>query len=320
MLTRYIQHLITVIALCILYAMPTSAEDFTVASFKALPNDVTAFISPVMDLNGEACALVKVVAPAGFAFSTPLGIVKREDKTGEIWLWLPQGTRSLTIKHPTWGVLRDYMLPHKLESRITYEMRLNMPQQNTQAIHDTITLTKTITDTVKVELHRPAIKLSTHILLTAALHTDGPSFGIMAMMLKRHGAFIHISSDLHTTGSTSMSCNKQGYINDGSYMPYYTGNTRHSSYTITAGAAHRLGTRLNLFEGLGYGRKAMAWQLAESEGGGYVLNNGLTHKGVAAEAGLLYNRKRISVVASVITIAGKQWQGNIGIGIKLGKL
>ena len=50
-----------------------------------MPNDVSAFITPVRDLNDEPCALVKVEAPSDFAFSTPLGIVSRKDKVGEIW-------------------------------------------------------------------------------------------------------------------------------------------------------------------------------------------------------------------------------------------
>lgn len=297
---------------------PPTDSGVTVASFKALPNDVSAFISPVRDLNGEACALVKVVAPSEFAFSTPLGIVKREDKTGEIWLWLPQGTKTLTIKHPQWGVIRDYKLPDKLESRMTYEMRLTLPLQQLAAVHDTITLTKTITDTIKVVTPVPRVRLATHLLLTTALHTDGPSWGIMAMMVWRHGFYIHASSDLHSTGSTKLTCDKDGYT-DGNTLPYYSGHTRHSNYTITAGAAHRLTKSLCLFEGMGYGRTATAWQLAESEGGGYALNDGLTHKGISGEAGLLYSYKRLSVAASVITIVGKQWQGSIGVGIKLGK-
>ena len=48
-----------------------------------MPNDVSAFITPVRDLNDEPCALVKVEAPSDFAFSTPLGIVSRKDEVGE---------------------------------------------------------------------------------------------------------------------------------------------------------------------------------------------------------------------------------------------
>ena len=46
---------------------------------------------------------------------------------GEIWLYLPNGTRLLTLKHPQWGVIRDYRFPTPLESRMTYELVLAPP-------------------------------------------------------------------------------------------------------------------------------------------------------------------------------------------------
>ena len=100
------------LALCLWLLCGGSArsQEFTVSSFRLMPNDASAFVNSVRDLNDEACALVKVEAPSDFAFSTPLGIVKRKDEVGEIWLYLPQGTKMLTLKHPVWGVLRDYQL------------------------------------------------------------------------------------------------------------------------------------------------------------------------------------------------------------------
>lgn len=128
---------------------PASADStFSVESFRQLPTDVSAFIDAVRDLNDEACALLKVVAPADFAFSSPLGIVERRDKVGEIWLFLPKGTKSITLKHPQWGVLRDYAFGTKLESRMTYEMRLRLPQAAVVEKHDTVVYTQTIVDTV----------------------------------------------------------------------------------------------------------------------------------------------------------------------------
>lgn len=118
-------------------ALAAPDSTFTVEKFRQLPTDVSAFIDAVRDLNGEACALLKVVAPADFAFSSPLGIVERRDKVGEIWLFLPKGTKSITLKHPQWGVLRDYKFGTKLESRMTYEMRLRLPQTAVVEKHDT---------------------------------------------------------------------------------------------------------------------------------------------------------------------------------------
>lgn len=295
----------------------TSAVKFKVTGFKVLPNDVSAFITPVRDLNNEACALLKVVARQDFAFSSPLGIVKRKNEVGEIWLYLPKGTRRITIKHPRWGVLRNYRLPLALESHVAYEMTISEPRVSAIHEHDTIILTKTIVDTVAVKRKRPRLPTTFHALLTISMHRNGPSWGIMLAAMRRHGLFVHVSSDLRSIGDTRLTCDEEGYIDDSGTMPYYTGETRHSNWTATAGAIHRLCRQLSVFEGIGYGRAATAWQLAESEGGGSVLNDGLTHEGVAGELGLMATFGRVNISASVLTIAGRQWQGCVGVGIKL---
>lgn len=304
------------------------SQEFSVASFQVLPNDVSAFINNVRDLNDEACALIKVEAPSDFAFSTPLGIVKRKDEVGEIWLYVPRGTKMLTLKHPQWGVIRDYKLGKPLESRMTYEMKLNLPKPAIAEKHDTIIQIKTVTDTIAIPQAKPKMPLSIYALATIALHQDGPSYGIFFAMMHRHGFFLHASSDFKSIGKTEGNCDKDGNITktsstsnrtngNTSNKPYYTGETRHSNYTITAGAIHHIYKSLRIFEGIGYGRSATAWQMGESEGGGYLLNDGLTHKGVAGEVGILGSIGRLTLSASAITIAGKQWQGSIGIGIKL---
>ena len=304
------------------------SQEFSVASFQVLPNDVSAFINNVRDLNDEACALIKVEAPSDFAFSTPLGIVKRKDEVGEIWLYVPKGTKMLTLKHPQWGVIRDYKLGKPLESRMTYELKLNLPRLAIAEKHDTIIQIKTVKDTIAIPQAKPKMALSIYALATIALHQDGPSYGIFFAMMHRHGFFLHASSDFKSIGKTEGNCDKDGNITktsstsnrtngNTSNKPYYTGETRHSNYTITAGAIHHIYKSLRIFEGIGYGRSATAWQMGESEGGGYLLNDGLTHKGVAGEVGILGSIGRLTLSASAITIAGKQWQGSIGIGIKL---
>ena len=302
-------------------AVPAQTDStFSVESFRQLTTDVSAFIDAVRDLNGEACALVKVVAPPDFAFSSPLGIVKRRDEVGEIWLYLPKGTKSLTLKHPRWGVLRNYPLGTKLESRMTYEMRLRLPQTAIVEKHDTVVYTKTVVDTVTVAPVRRIVQLHAYTLVTASIHTDGPSWGLMFALMRRHGIYIHASTNLHSSPDAIGSCDHNGYMADrkGS-KPYYTGRTKTSEYAVTAGFMHRLGTHLNMFEGVGYGNQTTSWQLAGSEGGGWLRNDGLTHKGVSAELGFLVQFGRLSVSASALTIAGKQWQGGIGFGVCIGK-
>ena len=135
--------------------------------------------------------------------------------------------------------------------------------------------------------------------------------------MKRHGFFLHASSDLRAIGNTDGNCQKDGSIDTNGTKPYFTGETRHSNYTLTLGAIHHISRNIRFFEGIGYGRCTTAWQKSESEGGGYLLNEGLTHKGVSVEAGVLASFNRFTMTASIITIAGKQWQGCIGLGIKI---
>ena len=317
------------VALCVAYTLAlwclslhdakAADSSFSVESFRQLPTDVSAFIDAVRDLNGEACALLKVVAPADFAFSSPLGIAARRDKVGEIWLFLPKGTKSITLKHPQWGVLRDYQFGMKLESRMTYELRVRIPHTTVVEKHDTIVYTQTVVDTVTVAPPRRVVPLHAFTLLTASLHTDGPSWGVMAALMRRHGAYVHVSSNLHPANKTIGSCSRDGYSPSTGNIPYYTGRTQTSEYAITVGAIHRLSRLLNIFEGVGYGSQTTAWQLADSEGGGWLRNENLSHKGFAAELGVVASIGRFCFSASALTIAGKQWQGCIGVGICLGK-
>ncbi len=290
---------------------------FKVSGFRVLPNDVSAFITPVRDLNGDACALVKVAATDDFAFSSPLGIVKRLNEVGEIWLYLPGGTKLLTIKHPQWGVLRDYRFPETLESHVVYELAIDVPTRFIAQEKDTVVLTRTVTDTVVVGGRRPKVPVRMHALAAVSLHEGGPSWGAMFALMARHGFFVHAQAGFGGIGRTVGTCDGEGFMPGEGVKPYYTGKVRRSNFAVTAGAAHRILRRLGLFYGVGYGRSAVAWQLAVSEGGGYVLNEGLTHEGVAAEAGLLLTYGRISMSASVLALKGRQWQAVIGLGICL---
>lgn len=289
-----------------LWSASVQAQEFSVAGFRLLPNDVSAFITPVRDLNDEPCALVKVEAPSDFAFSTPLGIVSRKDKVGEIWLYLPKGSKLLTIKHPEWGVLRDYRFSKPLESRMTYELKLKLPKPTPiiQEKHDTIVEVKTVIDTIAIPQVRKKMPLALYTLATLSLHEDGPSYGLFFALMRRHGFFIHANSNLKSIGSTEGTCNKEGFTPGSSIKPYYTGNTRHQNYTFTAGAIHHITHGFCLFEGVGYGKAATAWQQTENSGGGYLLNEDLTHKGFAAQLGVLASFNRVSIAASAITIAG----------------
>ena len=101
------------------------AQKLTVESFKLAGSDLTAQTQPRKDLNNRNCALIKVgIGLQGVQFEgSIMGNV--ENKTGEYWVYMPQGNRQLKVKHanyaPVMVTFADYGV-EKLESNRTYEL------------------------------------------------------------------------------------------------------------------------------------------------------------------------------------------------------
>ena len=104
------------------------AQSLTVQSFRMDESDLTANTAGtiVMDQNGQKCALIKVeTTQTGFSFDAgSLGVAKTEQKVGEIWVYVPEGVKRLTISHQQFGVLRDYDLGQTLKRAKTYILKL----------------------------------------------------------------------------------------------------------------------------------------------------------------------------------------------------
>lgn len=112
---------------CIVASITLSAQEISVSSFRPLPEDMTArTLAPERDVNGELTALIKVVTiESGFVFEGgSLGIAKAEQKEGEWWVYVPDGARKITIRHPRLGILRNYAYPVAITAGGVYEMRL----------------------------------------------------------------------------------------------------------------------------------------------------------------------------------------------------
>ena len=111
----------------LLFAVISSAiaQKLTVESFKLAGSDLTAQTQPRKDRNDRNCALIKVgLGLQGVQFEG--GIMGNvENKTGEYWVYMPQGNRQLKVKHanyaPVMVTFDDYGV-EKLESNRTYEL------------------------------------------------------------------------------------------------------------------------------------------------------------------------------------------------------
>ena len=87
-----------IIYLIFLFPIILGAQGISVKSFSKRQNDLDARIhKPIKDQNGEKCAIIKVVtSQKGFKWEgDALGIVKAVYKTGEYWLYVPHGSKSV---------------------------------------------------------------------------------------------------------------------------------------------------------------------------------------------------------------------------------
>lgn len=309
----------------LLTGIPMYAQQFSVQRFRLLPNDISAYIHPVKDLNDEACALIKVVGNRDFAFSTPLGVVKRTNDVGETWIYVPHGTVQLTIKHPQWGVLRDYRLPSPLESRLTYELVLNspvtMPRRKIPPMNGEVAEYRRVFDipiqleTVRIRPRRPKERISYLIMMDASIHKQEVAGGIRAGVMRRHGAYIHVLSDFKSVPDThGMECDKNGMPEGGDIPPYYTGKMKNSRYAFLAGGLHRIVGNFCIYEGVGYGARTVVWETNE---GNYLRNKSYSADGFTAELGGILRLRKFAFSAGVVTTTGKYWELNVGIGIRL---
>lgn len=131
-----------IISILILTYQAAGAQNLSITSFAVAENDLTAMNSTTrrVDQNGNRCALLKIeTTETGLSFDTGMiGIVDIEYHPGEIWIYVPKGTRKITVSHRRHGVLRDWQFPYPVESARTYILRLEGKAPEPEVVHDTV--------------------------------------------------------------------------------------------------------------------------------------------------------------------------------------
>lgn len=103
--------------------------DMIVRDFKLLPLDQTAINSATMkkDQNGRTAALIKIYTNLNETRTDfdngVMGIVARENKPGQIWLYIPARSQSLLITNRNYSPLR-YPFEEEIVAGKTYSMHL----------------------------------------------------------------------------------------------------------------------------------------------------------------------------------------------------
>lgn len=120
--------LIVLLFVALSFVTTSTAQNISVASFSLLENDLTANTQGtiVYDQNGEKCALIKVeTTQTGFSFDAgSLGVRKTEQHPAEIWVYVPEGVKRLSVSHPQLGIVRDYDLGTSVQKAKTYLLKL----------------------------------------------------------------------------------------------------------------------------------------------------------------------------------------------------
>lgn len=312
--------------LFLLFSLSAKAQQFSVSKFRTIPNDLTAFHTPVYDLNHDACALIKVVGDPRFVFDSPLGIVKRIDEVGEVWIYLPQGSVMLTIRHPEWGVLRDYRLAEPLVANITYELVLAPPVQvvtptiveeeelKIEKVEEKESVTEYVPTPDVAEKVTVKEKLHIFALAQVGIGAESMAYGMRIGLLKKHGVYILAEADFKSAPSTSGECDANGVVKGTSSAAYYSGEIKRSLKCVMGGGVHRLVGGLHIYEGVGYGSYVVVWGTSN---GKYYKNVHDSAVGLSAEVGALYKFGKVTLSAGTSTIMGKHWEANVGIGVSL---
>ena len=120
---------IYLLVLLFFLSLTTHAQEISVTRFVPDDKDLTAQKekTAVLDQNGDKCALIRVqTTMKGFVFDVgSAGITKIEDdKTGEIWVWVPYGIKRISIRHQQLGSLSNYEFPIAIIKAKTYVMEI----------------------------------------------------------------------------------------------------------------------------------------------------------------------------------------------------
>lgn len=103
-------------------------NDLIVRNFQLCPNDLTAVTEKKYDQNGKPAALIKIYTeldPEQTYFDNGvMGIVARENKPGQIWLYLPARSQKILISNSYYPTLK-YFFEEEIMAGKTYSMQLS---------------------------------------------------------------------------------------------------------------------------------------------------------------------------------------------------
>ena len=117
------------ILLCFpLFPITLYSQELKVKSFEETPNDLTARTQEKLDVNGNACAVVKVAIPLEDVFFKGW-VIETISTPGEYIVYMPAGASKITIQHKSIvPFLYNFDVP--IESKHTYKLVLEIKKED----------------------------------------------------------------------------------------------------------------------------------------------------------------------------------------------
>lgn len=290
------------------------SSDFRVKSFRKLEWDLDARSNyPMIDQNGRKAALIKVViSGVDFDFDVGvMGIVGIKQEVGEIWVYVPENVRKITIRHSDYGIIRDYRFGIPIESATVYELVLQIPRKpvGTVVVKDSIVYVPAPVPAAEPEKpKRKPVGISVLPVLSAGLFSGDLVFGGMVACRRPVGAYLKALSDFRSSEYAYL-CSSDGTTPDG-YI-WTSGNTRVSRFSVSAGGILKCTGWLDACAGAGYGRRTLFW---EDTDGAWAKVEDVSLQGILAELGAMMHFGRLTVYAGVSSLRFRRVDAEVGVG------
>ncbi len=263
------------------------AQELTLDSFELNPVDMTAKLNPVLDLNDEPCALIKVaIASDEVTFQGNIVNVPTR-QAGEWLLYVPAKTRRIKVScEGCLPLLVEFStLP---ESNRTYTLRISLPE---------------------VAEARPRTVL---VMPTYSLDGAQSSYGAMVAYYKQRGVFVRYKSSFSSL-DTTCTLNDDG-VDESGVARWLNGEQKSSRWALTVGYIQKLYKPLYGYIGGGYGARTLGWEMTTGE---YGKVASASYQGFEFDAGVIIQLGEVvSTSVGVQTNQFKNYELNIGIGAK----
>lgn len=98
-----------------------------IIKFEKNYTSLKASVTPVKDNAGEDCAMIRFwYSGSEFIIEPNMGYLKKEEYPGETRMWVPKGTKRITIRHNDDMPLRNYNIPMVIESKVAYDAEITL--------------------------------------------------------------------------------------------------------------------------------------------------------------------------------------------------